>query len=365
MEAFVAKTFKLIFSLGKHNNMRQFVKGVVKEKLHYLHFFYRYLRYRLLWVVSICILIGILDGLGLTMFLPLLQISDGTRTINSSDYGNLKFLFDLFSYFNIELSLTVILGFLCVFFIGKGIIIYLGNAYRVFVQQYFVKTIRFKTLSLINQSTYVKFMELNVGRIQNTLTGEVGRLSMALTSYLFALQNLVLVLVYVCFAIIINPQFSIIVVVGGLISNFFFRRIYKATHNASKNLTNESHLYQGLIIQFVTSFKYLKATATAGRITKKLTNQILEIEKNNQKIGLLSSIMSAVREPVMVVVVAAAIWFQTKVMGGELSSILVSLLFFYRSLSSLMNLQTQYNSFLTVLWVIGSGRWERLAAVLA
>ena len=58
--------------------------------------------------------------------------------------------------------------------------------------------------------------------------------------------------------------------------------------------------------------------------------------------------MSAVREPVMVVVVAAAIWFQTKVMGGELSSILVSLLFFYRSLSSLMNLQTQYNSFLTV-----------------
>ena len=61
---------------------------------------------------------------------------------------------------------------------------------------------------------------------------------------------------------------------------------------------------------------------------------------------MLAAFVAGVREPSMILVVASAILFETQVMGSGLGSILVSLLFFYRALASLLSVQTFYNSFL-------------------
>jgi subfamily B ATP-binding cassette protein MsbA len=100
------------------------------------------------------------------------------------------------------------------------------------------------------------------------------------------------------------------------------------------------------LIQFISNFKYLRATGSVHTIEKKLQWQIEEIEKNNRKLGMLSAFVSGVREPSMILVVASAILFETQIMETGLSSILVSLLFFYRALASLLSVQTFYNSFL-------------------
>jgi subfamily B ATP-binding cassette protein MsbA len=100
------------------------------------------------------------------------------------------------------------------------------------------------------------------------------------------------------------------------------------------------------LIQFISNFKYLRATGTVYTLENKLKWQIEEIEKNNLKLGMLSAFVTAVREPSMIFVVASAILFETQIMGSGLSSILVSLLFFYRALSSLLSVQTFYNNFL-------------------
>lgn len=319
-----------------------------KTELENPLFFYRYLRIRLIWVALICILIGVLDGLGLTMFLPMLQIAEGANEVNPDEMGKLRYFFEFLQSNGLELNLHLILGFLCFFFIMKGVIIYLGNAYRVMTQQYFVKKIRFETLDLISNIVFKEFVNLDVGRIQNTMTAEIGRLSMALSSYLFAIQHIILVIVYVGFAVIINPQFSLLVAGGGFVSNFFLKKIFKFTRKASQILTNETHLYQGLIIQFINNFKYLKATGVKPMMYDKLGNQILRIEANNKRIGMLAAVMTAVREPIMILVVAAAILIQTEIVGGSLTEILISLIFFYRALSSLVNVQAQWNSFLAV-----------------
>jgi subfamily B ATP-binding cassette protein MsbA len=150
----------------------------------------------------------------------------------------------------------------------------------------------------------------------------------------------------VAFAILINAKFAILVTIGGYLTSFLFKRIYIRTKRESVNLTKESNLYQGLLIQFISNFKYLRATGSVQTLEKKLQWQIEEIEKNNRKLGMLSAFVSGVREPSMILVVAAAILFETQVIGSGLSSILVSLLFFYRALTSLLSVQTFYNNFL-------------------
>ena len=52
------------------------------------------------------------------------------------------------------------------------------------------------------------------------------------------------------------------------------------------------------------------------------------------------------REPLVMLVVVAVTLIQVNVLDGNLASILMSLLFFYRALNSLMSIQTSWNSFL-------------------
>ena len=130
--------------------------------------------------------------------------------------------------------------------------------------------------------------------------------------------------------------------------SFIFKRIYNITKRESATLTKESNLYQGLLIQFIANFKYLRATQTVTKVENKLEGQIYQIERNNRKLGMLASLVSAIREPSMIMVVAIAIYIEVTIIGSSLSSILVSLLFFYRALNSLLLVQTNWNSFLGV-----------------
>ena len=280
------------------------------------------------------------------MFLPLLQMSDGKGPMDPGSLGEMRIIIDGLRMLGLELNLMAILAFLCVFFSLKGLITYRGNKYKVSAQQYFVKKIRLDMLHALSHIQFKKYITSDAGRIQNTMSSEVARLSLSLNYYLSALQNIVMVIVYVIFAILINAKFAVLVTIGGYLTNFIFKNIYKITKRESANLTKESNMYQGLLIQFIYNFKYLRATGSVNTLENKLSWQIEEIEKNNRKLGELSALVSAIREPSMVVVVAASIFFETQVMGSGLSSILVSLLFFYRALSSLLAVQTFHNNFL-------------------
>jgi subfamily B ATP-binding cassette protein MsbA len=325
---------------------KDYILGIINKNLYYPKYFYKYIGTKLFVVITFCLLIGVLDGFGLAMFLPLLQLSDGSASVNPESLGEMKVILDVLAFFGLKLNLVVTLTFLCIFFSLKGLITYYGNTYKVSVQQYFVKKIRLNMLHSLAHIQFKKYITSDAGRIQNTMSGEVARLSLSLNYYLSALQNVVMVIVYVGFAILINAKFAILVTIGGYLTSFLFKKVYAKTKRESANLTKEANLYQGLLIQFISNFKYLRATGTVYTLENKLKWQIEEIEKNNLKLGMLSAFVTAVREPSMIFVVASAILFETQIMGSGLSSILVSLLFFYRALSSLLSVQTFYNNFL-------------------
>src|SRR5690606_5868043 len=106
--------------------------------------------------------------------------------------------------------------------------------------------------------------------------------------------------------------------------------------------------YQGLIIQHVANFKYLKATGRVKEYGDRLMSQITNIEDARRRIGVLGSIGLAAREPLLVAVVASVILVQTQFFGGEMGTILISLLFFYRALTSLASMQVHWNAFMSV-----------------
>lgn len=85
------------------------------------------------------LLIGILDGFGLTMFLPLLQMVSDSSSVDSEGMGKLKFLVDFLNDAGFSINLLSILALMALFFFAKGVAQYLAGIYRVNVQQWFIR----------------------------------------------------------------------------------------------------------------------------------------------------------------------------------------------------------------------------------
>ena len=297
--------------------------------------------------VGLSIGVGLLDGFGLAMFLPLLQMTDGSA-VDPQSLGNLKFLTEGMHNIGLELNLSNILTVMTIFFILKGCAKYVSSIYEINLRQFFVKSIRVKLSHALSRMQYKAFVVADAGRIQNTMSGEVNKVSQAYQNYFAAFQQGVMVAVYMLFAFFVDARFAILICLGGGLTSLAFRWVYSATKMFSKKLTKDANVYQSLILQFTTNFKYLKATGFIYKYNKKLIGVIEFIEEANRKIGKFGAIVSSTREPILILVVSAVILIQVNLMDGTLGAILISLLFFYRALTALTQMQGAYNNFLAV-----------------
>tara|TARA_R110001599_G_scaffold191782_1_gene386813 strand:- start:21555 stop:23363 length:1809 start_codon:yes stop_codon:yes gene_type:complete len=321
-------------------------ESFIVGKIKYFVYFYKYLSYRIFVSVLLNIFVGVLDGFGLAMFLPLLQMINEENDLAPSELGPLQFLPDMISSMGVPFNLTVVLFFLCTFFGLKGLFKFWSEAYNVKTQQYYVRKLRLGLIDDMNQLAYKSFIQTDIGRIQNTMTGEVGRVVSAYHSYFAVIQQIVMVLVYMSFALYVNAQFAVLVIIGALITNILYRSVYKRTREASYEVTNLSHVLESYLIQFTQNFKYLKATALIRTFSERIRKTTLDVEVQNKKIGILSAVLMALKEPILVVVVSLVILIESMFFKEPLGPILISLLFFYRSLGALMAMQNEWNKFI-------------------
>jgi len=321
---------------------------IINKSFKYLKYFHKHLGHRILVAVVLSSIVGLLDGLGLAMFLPLLQLADGDATVDSDGMGNLSFLTEGLTAMGIDLTLFSVLVVILVFFVLKGLVKFAAGYYRVRIKYFFVTRLRFACVDLLSRYEYKSFVSSDSGIIQNTLSGEVGRVVNAFIAYFGTIQNLMLVLVYVVLAFLANPQFAVLVVIGGLFTNLVFKGIYAKTKDYSHRITSQNHRFQGLIIQQVGFFKYLKAAGGVLFYASRLKKTVVDIEESNKVVGVLGTFLEALREPLIVIVVVVVIIVQMFFFGQNISLIILSLLFFYRSMTYLMLVQVQWNLFLGV-----------------
>ncbi len=325
------------------------IKQLIKNNFQYLYYFYSYLRYRIFIAFSLSFLKGVLDGFGLAMFIPLLKMSSENQgEIESDGLGNLSFLPEFLGSIGITLNITNSLLIILTFFCLKGIIAYIEGYVRITYQQLFMREIRVKNIQLLNTYRFSEFVKSDVGKIQNTFSGEVARVNMAYTSYFKAIEYGILVLVYLAFAFAANMQFALIVAAGGVLTNFLFKWLFKKTKKLSIKYTRSAHNFQSLLIQNVANFKYLKASGLNHFYGNKLKSNINQLEDVQRSLGIVDSTLKALREPLTILIVVIAILIQVTYFNVDIGLIILSLIFLYRALTFLMALQEHWNKFLGV-----------------
>ncbi len=327
--------------------------------LGYFKFYYSILRYRIFINLFLSVTIGFIDGMGLAMFMPLLQAASTGGTADGANLGALRHFTDFLKMMGIPLTVTNVLYVLVALFLFKGGLKYVQLIYQVNNRFLFISTARHQLVRKLHNLSFGKFLKLDAGRIQNTFSAEVQRLFMGMNQYFSAGQSLVLLMTYIFLAILANYQFAILVAAGAGLTNLVYRRIYVAVKRISASISMNGNVFNSYLIQAVNNFKYLKATNYFEQFSHKLKTTVDKIEKLNKSAGKYNAITMSMREPLIIIIVVAVIHVQLRFFGSDLSSILLSLLLFYRALTYLLVIQNNWQTFINL-----SGSMEQVANLL-
>lgn len=322
-------------------------KKLVKKYFQHFYFFYSHLGNRIFISFILSLLVGIMDGFGLAMFIPLLQMVDESNTNAAENMGNLSFIPKFFEAIHIPLNLITVLVVIFIFFTIKGVLKFLEGYVRAILEQLFIRDIRKKNIVGLSSYSFNNFINADIGRIQNTFSGEVEKVKQAYRYYFMAVQYALFTLVYISMAFLSNPQFAVMVVIGGGASSLLIQQIKKQTKLLSQKITTDSHVFQGLLIQKVAFFKYLKSTGLMNKYASKLLQTNKEMHKTQRKLGILAAILGSIREPITIMMVLLSILIEVKYFNQHLGVIIFTLLLFYRALISLTGMQNFFNLFIS------------------
>ncbi len=319
----------------------------------YFQYFKNLLGYHIYIFLILNLLIGLLDGIGLTMFIPLLSIATNSETSNES-LGQLQIIIDFFKYIGIEINITNMLLLMVGMFVFKGITNYLKSLYMTKVNLVIAKKIRFNLIDYLNHLSYEGFTKMSIGRIQNHIIGESGKLLGAMNGFLNLVQITIMLLIYVGLAAVSNWQFAIIVGLGGLLLDFVYKYFNRIIQDISRKQVNLGNDFNEILIQAIHNFKYLKATNYFKSYDNRLRDNMTLSDEYSFKSTKLGAIMGNAREPLIIAIIALVVFIQAKFSEGNISSIIVSLLLFYRALGYITNFQSVWSSFIILSIAIES-----------
>lgn len=319
---------------------------MIAQRFEALYFFYTYMGNRLFLLLIFNFLMAFLDGIGLMMFVPLLQIADDPTAAADSNQLT-AWVTQGFALFNLPLNVYIMLGFIAVVFVLKAVCGFFTQYFQSVTIQRFTGKIRKNQIDGLTNLSYKAFVSTDAGHIQNSLTVESQRIAFAGAQYIETIKAGMLVLVYLGFAFRVDWQFSLLIVVGGALTNFIYKRFYKKTKDLSRKITQNNHRFGGGLIENVNHFKYLKASGRNTFFAARLSDELNDWIDNNIKVGKLSALLNAIREPMMIIIVCVTIAIQVSVFKSGLSAIIIILLLFYRAMTYIINLQTTWNNYLS------------------
>lgn len=324
------------------------MKKFLKNKFSTLYFFYQYIGNKIYAVFGFSALMVVMDSIGLALFIPLLQIADQASGGDEGDInGNITLVVNrVFGSLNLDISIQNMLMFIVFIFILKGIFTYYSAKYKALTEQMVSLKMRTVLANSVKNLSYKEFVMTHVGRMQNSLIAEVGHVIAGCTQYMEAIKNILFVAIYLSIAFILDWRFSLLVILGGGLTNWIYRYFYKQTQELSREITKNNHQYGGVVIELMNHFKYFKATGRNDFFFGRLQNELENVVRNQIKVAKLNAKLISIREPMTIIVICCVILLHVTVFKSPLTGVIIILLFFYRVMQKVVDIQTNWNNYL-------------------
>ena len=316
------------------------------------------------WInIFITVISGMVEGFGLALFIPLLQIMNG----NGLDQLPKPFSYIVTAMERIGLSVNTmtILVLIVVFSLSALALSYLQRRMMIHAKNYYTRSLRNKLFGLILCSSWGKSSERSHGEVINLLTVECNRYGIALGFELMAVATGVQIVLYLVFSTVIAWQLIVVVTILGSLMYLATRPFNRRAKELGQQATQANRNFSFYSLEYLRSLKLLKATANEWLAKRDISQRVEDLFSFAFKSELNGAQLNILMQALPVLVSALIIWLANEVMHIPVPVMLVFLLFIIRIAPRVAQLQQfvhSYNLHSPAIQVVNAAMDENQAA---
>lgn len=324
-----------------------------KNIFYYFSVYRKYIGNRLYLVFFLALLAALVDGLGISLLLPVVTLLDvgeggaagGTTGQATGEPTALEsFLFDLLGILGIENSVVGILGFIALVFVVKGLIKFAESGYLAHLQAQLMEELRTKLFDAYSTMDYPYYSRRNTGHFVNLINEQIHALVLSFGKFKQFIATLITVTAYFGFALMMSWKFASMALVAGIVVLFVFRRLSQYVRRLSRRMAQEYGSLNHFMVQTMQAFKYIAATAQIAPLRTAIMRSIRDVSSYKRKQGVAGAFTDSVREPLAVTVLVGLLLLQLAVLGEPVAPILVAVVLIYRAMGRMVGLQSTWQA---------------------
>lgn len=308
---------------------------------------YRLYRLKVVVLLLITIAVGLMDGIGMALLLPLLAlVGVGSPKDNylADHVANVSTLLGLDP--NLE---TVLVLILMLFVIQGGLVIAQGRLIAS-VEASYVSHWRVALLERLLGASWPYFEKNRTGKLVHLIITEAERLGSAFFLVIQLLAVLVVAAAYVVVSVLVSWEYTLGMLLALLIlSALMFRFSSKGSYRVGRDYSSHVGELQATITEFIDGAKLIKATASEPYVLETVLPLHLAISKSYFGAVVIPYVLRAVMELGAIVLFCILIYFGVRIFRFEPAVLLVLLAIFFRLVPKLYNASYNIQSLLTYM----------------
>ncbi len=306
----------------------------------YYRLFRRHTGWRLELYSGLALLRAVSESLGIAMLIPLFHLAG-----NPDASSEPSVIAGIFEGIGIGYTLTsamivfAIVGLLRVIFQFCSDVVCYHISYAVQAR------LRIEVFTALNRASFGYFITRPAGYFNSMIASESIQYLGAFRQYIKTITFLIFSLIFLASMVAVNPAISLVGALAGLVATPLLARNNSRRKGLSLRISEENANAQSLFIQFLSHFKYFKATGSQASMAAQLKASFNRLYRLQFANAFGKETVRGILQLAILVAVVATLVVVVNVQGQPMSAALVLLVLVYRIMTSVMGMQENWNTF--------------------
>ena len=292
------------------------------------------------------IMAGVVEGVGLTALLPLLQkaidLPKGPSTEPLSSSGADSFITSTLAYVGIPATVGSLLMVIMVGAILRSILILIADRKVGYTVAHVATDLRLALLRALLSTRWGYFLGQQVGSMANAAGTEVMRASSAYLHAATALAMAIQAFAYFVVALLVSWKTTLLFMT---MASLILLMLYKMVARAKRAGRKQTQLLQSLLAKLSDSLQSLKAFKAMGRenlADELLSTNTMKLNKALRKQVFSKAALRGIQEPLMTLLVITGLYLMLVYLKMDLPKVMVLIFLMARMLNETGKVQRKY-----------------------
>lgn len=293
-------------------------------------------------IVSLLILSGFAQGIGIVSLLPLLElaVADGTQKESSL----IRAISEALATVRVRPTIGIMLSFIVFGMVLKALFLWLAAKQVGYTVARVATDLRLALLRALLRARWGYFITQRVGHIGNAIGTEAQRAANSYREACNFLAGIVEVLVYTGVAMLVSWKIALISIAAGALIAVPLGTFVRSARGAGRRQTELMKSVIGRLTDALHGIKPIKAMAREEDLWPMLEDETMDLNRALERQVLASESLRLFQEPILVVLLAIGLYVILTLGSQPLTAVLVMAFLFYRLVGRVQSMQRNYQN---------------------